>query len=124
LLALAILAGQADSQAAPLDRIPTHQLRIRTPGVAVIRDSATWAVPHRHEVARLLLRNAAVRGDRELFLAYIARVREQPELSGEACRLYLARWPRWERVEYEDGRPTDQLQTRLACPEPPRSRRE
>jgi hypothetical protein len=92
-------------------------------GLLIAKLAGPW-MQHRHEVARLLLRNAAVRADRELFLGYIARVREQPVLSEEACQLYLARWPRWERVEYEDGRPTDQLQTRLACPEPPRSPRE
>jgi hypothetical protein len=41
-LCLALWPAQVDSQASPLHRVPTHELRIRLPGVAVIRDSAAW----------------------------------------------------------------------------------
>jgi hypothetical protein len=82
-----------------------------------------WTL-QRQQVAELLLRNATVRANRELLGDYIYWVQPHPTLSREACRVYLAQWSRWERVLTEDGRPTDQMQTSLACPEPPRSPRE
>lgn len=42
LLCFALCTAPAASQTIPLRRVPTHQLLIPLPGVAVIRDSATW----------------------------------------------------------------------------------
>ena len=42
ILPLVVCTAPATSQTIPLRRVPMHQLRIPLPGVAVIRDSATW----------------------------------------------------------------------------------
>lgn len=69
-------------------------------------------------VAALLIQNPAVRRDREQLRAYARHAQRNVELWREACRVYLARWPGWERTQ---GSPANDpsYYAAIICPEPP-----
>ncbi|HZH39518.1 MAG TPA: protease complex subunit PrcB family protein [Gemmatimonadales bacterium] len=69
--------------------------------------------------ARALLANATVRGAQDLLREVIIRTDKYPAVFREACRLYLARWPAWERVPDAKGNLTTSWANSTPCPDLP-----
>jgi hypothetical protein len=87
-------------------------------GMLIERLREHWT-PHHQEVARLLLQHPTVRSNQDLLLRFTQMVQQRPDLSVEACQLYLVRWSPWERTTYADGTPTNEWYSRLPCPNLP-----
>lgn len=71
------------------------------------------------ETAKQLMANERVRQDQQLLKALTRWSQRYPGVYREACRLYLARWPAWERILDANGQPTRLLASSVPCPDLP-----
>ena len=69
--------------------------------------------------ARSLLANEAVRRDQQLLREIIITTDKYPEVFREACHVYLARWPAWERIPDATGHLTTTWGSSTPCPDLP-----
>jgi hypothetical protein len=71
--------------------------------------------PHHQEVARLLAQNPTVWGTEALLRQFIFLTQNRRDVSGEACKVYVARW-----ISRENPAPTMKyLCSQILLPEPP-----
>lgn len=70
--------------------------------------------------AGLQARHPAVRRERDLLQLFIHRAPFYPDALREACPVYRARWPAWERIRDAQGHPTQEWTSPVfTCPDLP-----
>jgi len=69
--------------------------------------------------AQALLANEKVRREQQLLRELIIRTDKYPAVFRDACHVYLARWPAWERVPDSQGNLTSSWASSTPCPDLP-----